>query len=246
MSHHCVSLAPNVEHCFGWRTFLCLRRSTYIHAYPRCHLLSKLTTFPLFSSIIRTSYIPRIPEGQLVDTLKEKLYTNSASGCRHNFKWSRHISNVYKGGGGGCVPAPPPPPPKKKKSSSTPLEDLGFATIQEKVLHPSTISRKYWRCLPDNTWNTLPFEVAVSHFGSELTRSFTSSNAKDYYGLCPFPWEFENAKKNTPVVLVIATAAFDRVHQWPDRFTQMYRPKERLLIYTLQTCDRTLLTAAVL
>ena len=22
--HHCVSLAPNVEHCFGWRTFLCL------------------------------------------------------------------------------------------------------------------------------------------------------------------------------------------------------------------------------
>ena len=25
-SSECVSLAPNVEHCFGWRTFLCLEQ----------------------------------------------------------------------------------------------------------------------------------------------------------------------------------------------------------------------------
>ena len=55
---------------------------------------------------------------------------------------------------------------------------------------------------------------------------------------------YAEKKKNTPFVLVMAIAAFDRARQWPHRFTQMYRPKERLLIYTLQTCDKTLLTAA--
>ena len=36
--HHCVSLAPNVEHCFGWRTFLwrtwLLSRVVFARAWP--------------------------------------------------------------------------------------------------------------------------------------------------------------------------------------------------------------------
>ena len=33
--------------------------------------------------------------------------------------------------------------------------------------------------------------------------------------------------KNTPVVRFMAIAAFDRAHQWPRRFTQMYWPNDR-------------------
>ena len=50
--------------------------------------------------------------------------------------------------------------------------------------------------------------------------------------------------KHTPVVCFMAIAAFDLTHQWPLQFTQMYWPKEILLIYTSQTCDKTLLTTA--
>ena len=49
-----------------------------------------------------------------------------------------------------------------------------------------------------------------------------------------------------PVVLVMAIAAFRSglISGLTGQFTQMYRLKERLLINTLQTCDKTLLTAA--
>ena len=36
---------------------------------------------------------------------------------------------------------------------------------------------------------------------------------------------------NTLLVRFLAIAAFDQAHQWPHRFIQMYRPKERLHIH---------------